>query len=88
MTQVAPRFNGFTRDAIQFLADLAANNDRAWFQPRKAAYERLLKEPMEALIAALAERLAERAIPLRADPKRSPFRIYRDTRFSADKSPH
>ena len=88
MTQVAPRFNGFTRDAIQFLADLAANNDRAWFQPRKAAYERLLKEPMEALIAALAERLAERAIPLRADPKRSPFRIYRDTRFSADKSPY
>ena len=81
-------FRGFRREAIQFLADLAANNERAWFQPRKADYERLLKEPMEQLCAALAERFAARAIPLRADPKRSPFRIYRDTRFSKDKSPY
>jgi len=88
MAVTAPPFTGFTREGIQFLADLAANNDRAWFQPRKAAYERLLKEPMEALIAALAVRLAANEIPLRADPKRSPFRIYRDTRFSADKSPY
>ena len=35
-------FKGFTRDAIQFLVDLAANNDRSWFQPRKADFERLL----------------------------------------------
>jgi uncharacterized protein (TIGR02453 family) len=40
------------------------------------------------MIAALAERLAARDVPLRADPKRSPFRIYRDTRFSRDKSPY
>jgi uncharacterized protein (DUF2461 family) len=81
-------FTGFTPDAIQFLADLAQNNDRAWFNPRKATYERLVKEPMEGMIEALAERLAARGIPLRADPKRSPFRIYRDTRFSRDKSPY
>ena len=81
-------FRGFSPDAIQFLADLADNNDRAWFQPRKAEFERLLKEPMEAMIAALAERLAARGVPMRADPKRSPFRIYRDTRFSRDKSPY
>jgi uncharacterized protein (TIGR02453 family) len=81
-------FRGFSREAIQFLADLAANNDRAWFQPRKADYERLLKEPMELLIVALAERFQARGIPLLADPKRSPFRIYRDTRFSKDKSPY
>ena len=36
-------FAGFTREALQFLADLAANNERAWFAPRKADYERLLK---------------------------------------------
>ena len=84
----AAAFDGFTPDAIQFLADLARNNDRAWFQPRKADYERLLKEPMERLIVALADRLAARGVPLRADPQRSPFRIYRDTRFSADKSPY
>lgn len=81
-------FSGFRPEAIDFLADLAQNNDRAWFQPRKADYERLLKEPMEALVAALAERFEARDIPLRADPKRSMFRIYRDTRFSKDKSPY
>src|SRR5688572_10835729 len=83
-----PTFRGFSRDAIQFMVDLALNNERAWFQPRKADYERLLKEPMEGLCAALAERFEARGIPLFADPKRSPFRIYRDTRFSRDKSPY
>lgn len=81
-------FSGFKREAIQFLADLAANNDRAWFQPRKADYERLLKEPLEQLCGALDERFRARKIPLSADPKRSVFRIYRDTRFSKDKSPY
>ena len=84
----APRFAGFTPAAIQFLADLAANNDRAWFTPRKAEFERLLKEPMESMIAALGDRLAARGVPMQADPKRSPFRIYRDRRFSKDKSPY
>jgi uncharacterized protein (TIGR02453 family) len=88
MAVTAPPFAGFSPDAIQFLADLAQNNDRAWFQPRKAEYERLLKEPLEAMIAALADRLAARGVPMLADPKRSPFRIYRDTRFSKDKSPY
>ena len=46
------RFSGFRPEAIDFLAELAQNNDRAWFQPRKADYERLLKEPMEALVTA------------------------------------
>ena len=81
-------FAGFTREALQFLADLAANNERAWFAPRKADYERLLKHPLEALCVELAERFGERDIPLVADPARSPFRIYRDTRFSKDKSPY
>ena len=43
-------FPGFRPEAIQFLADLAANNERDWFQPRKAEFERLLKEPFEALV--------------------------------------
>jgi uncharacterized protein (TIGR02453 family) len=88
MAVAAPPFAGFSPAAIQFLADLAQNNDRAWFQPRKAEYERLLKQPLEAMIAALAERLQARGVPMLADPARSPFRIYRDTRFSKDKSPY
>ena len=83
-----PSFEGFRPEAVQFLADLAANNRREWFQARKADYERLLKRPMEALVEALGPRFAERGLPLQADPKRSIFRIYRDTRFSKDKSPY
>ncbi len=81
-------FPGFSPDAVDFLAELRENNERSWFQPRKAEFDRLLREPMEALVTDLAERLAARGIPLRADPKRSIFRIYRDTRFSKDKSPY
>ncbi|MEA2546300.1 MAG: hypothetical protein QOI09_1573 [Chloroflexota bacterium] len=88
MAIAAATFTGFRPEAVQFLADLAANNERAWFQPRKAEFERLLKQPLEALIAALADRFAERGIPLRADPAKAPFRIYRDVRFSKDKSPY
>jgi uncharacterized protein (TIGR02453 family) len=88
MAVATPTFTGFRPEAIQFLADLTANNERAWFQPRKAEFERLLKEPLEALIEALAGRFEARDIPLRADPARSPFRIYRDVRFSKDKSPY
>jgi uncharacterized protein (TIGR02453 family) len=81
-------FTGFRPEAVEFLAELAANNERAWFQPRKAEYERLLKEPLEALCMALEDRFRERGIPLRADPAKSPFRIYRDVRFAKDKSPY
>ena len=88
MPTIPDPFGGFTPGALQFLADLAENNDRAWFQPRKADYERLIKGPFEALCVALADRFAARGLPLRADPARSPFRIYRDVRFSKDKSPY
>ena len=89
MAVIAPTFTGFRPEAIQFLADLAANNERAWFQPRKAEYEALLKEPMEAALRRAGGASSVAAdIPLHADPARSPFRIYRDTRFSKDKSPY
>jgi uncharacterized protein (TIGR02453 family) len=79
---------GFSGEALQFLADLAEHNERTWFQPRKADYERLLKEPMEGLVAALGDRFASRGIPIEADPRHAIFRIYRDVRFSKDKSPY
>ena len=88
MTVSGPTFAGFSEAGIQFLADLAEHNDRAWFQPRKADYERLLKEPLEALCVALDAAFRDRGVPLLADPARSPFRIYRDVRFARDKSPY
>ncbi len=81
-------FAGFRPEAIQFLVELTENNTRDWFAPRKADYERLLKAPMEALCVALEEQFRARDIPLHADPARSPFRIYRDVRFSKDKRPY
>lgn len=81
-------FHGFHPDAIDFLVELAQNNERSWFQPRKADYERLLRRPMQALVAALAVELAVRGVPLQADPERSIFRIHRDTRFARDKTPY
>ena len=81
-------FGGFSHEGLQFLVDLALNNDRSWFQPRKARYERLLKEPLAALCEAVGAEFLARGVPLVADPQRSPFRIYRDVRFSRDKSPY
>jgi uncharacterized protein (TIGR02453 family) len=81
-------FTGFRPEALGFLVELALNNDRSWFQPRKADYEVLLKEPLEQLCTALDAELRARGIPLSADPARSPFRIYRDVRFAKDKSPY
>ena len=60
---VATTFAGFTPEGIQFMADLAANNDRAWFQPRKADYERLVKEPMELLMVAPRRQLGDPGRP-------------------------
>jgi uncharacterized protein (TIGR02453 family) len=88
MTNEPGPFRGFTRAGIQFLADLGEHNDRAWFQPRKAEFERLLKGPLEALCVSLEALFRARGLPLTADPARSPFRIYRDLRFSRDKSPY
>jgi uncharacterized protein (TIGR02453 family) len=81
-------FAGFSPKARTFLRELAAHNDRDWFQPRKAEYERLLKDPLEELCLALSVEFATRNLPLESDPRKSPFRIYRDIRFSKDKSPY
>jgi uncharacterized protein (TIGR02453 family) len=84
---MSTEFTGFRPEALEFLVELALNNDRAWFQPRKRDYETLLKEPLEQLCVALDVELRARGVPLSADT-RSPFRIYRDVRFSKDKSPY
>ncbi len=81
-------FQGFRPEALDFLVELALNNDRSWFGPRKAAYEALLKRPLEQLCTAVNLEFLARGLPLAADPARSPFRIYRDVRFSKDKAPY
>lgn len=77
----------FDRELFKFLRELAANNERPWFNANKARYERHVKEPSLAFVEDMALRLPAVAPQLVAD-KRSLFRIYRDTRFSKDKTPY
>ncbi len=85
---MASGFNGFPEEAVKFLRSLKRNNRREWFQPRKHLYEQHVKAPMLELAAALNAGLARFAPDYVTDPKKAIFRIYRDTRFSHDKTPY
>lgn len=76
----------FTPDAFAFFADLAAHNDRDWFAANKTRYERAVKTPFAALLAAVTLRLEDSDTPYSGGAA-TMFRIHRDTRFSRDKSP-
>jgi len=78
----------FTPAALRFLRGLTRNNAKPWFEAHKADYERDVRAPMRALIEDLDVRFARFAPEFTGDPKRSMFRIYRDVRFSRDKSPY
>jgi len=81
----------FNRSLFQFLRDLKVNNNREWFQANKARYEAEVKGPVLAFVLAFAEPLESINKHFRADPRPvggSMFRINRDTRFAADKSPY
>jgi len=80
----APRFSP---KALAFLRALKRNNRRDWFTPRKDQYDALLRKPMLDVVEHLAVEFSAFAPELSAGPK-SLFRIYRDTRFSSDKTPY
>jgi uncharacterized protein (TIGR02453 family) len=73
---------------LAFLRNLARNNDREWFTPRKAVFEAELKEPMLAIIRKVSEAMESFALAYVRQAEKCLFRIYRDTRFSADKQPY
>jgi len=80
-----------TPDLFRFLEDLKANNDRTWFKSNQARFEETVREPLLAFISAFEEPLAAISPSMLAVAKKSGgsmFRIYRDTRFSKDKSPY
>ncbi len=85
---LSPQFSGFSPEAISFLRALKRNNRREWFQPRKEKYESLIKHPMMELVSCLNEELAAFAPEYMTPPQKAVFRIYRDTRFSHDKTPY
>mgnify|MGYP001575840130 CR=1 FL=1 len=83
-----PPFEGFPKEGIAFLKQLKKNNTREWFTEHKIAYEENVKLPMLSLIVAMKAEFQHHAPDIEADVKRSMFRIYRDTRFSKDKTPY
>ncbi len=81
-------FPGFSPDAIKFLRALKRNNRRDWFQPRKEKYEALIKAPMLEFVASLNQEFTRFAPAYVTPPEKAVYRIYRDTRFSPDKTPY
>ena len=81
----------FTNATFRFLEELAANNNRPWFEKNRPRYEEHVKEPAMRFITDFRPLLKRISPHFRADPRPvggSMFRIYRDTRFSKGKSPY
>jgi uncharacterized protein (TIGR02453 family) len=85
MPAAAPRFTART---LSFLGRLKRNNRREWFNAHREEYERDVREPMIAVIERLAIDFRAFAPDMVASPKLSFYRIYRDTRFSENKTPY
>ena len=84
-------FAGFPADFFVFFEELAANNNRAWFNENKSRYYDSVVNPVSEFIVCMAPRLKAISPHYTADPRPhggSMFRIYRDARFSKDKSPY
>jgi uncharacterized protein (TIGR02453 family) len=81
-------FTGFSPAAIRFFHDLEENNYKPWFEANKPVYEKEIVQPFKALVTALTP--AMYAIDPRFEfrPNRVLSRIYRDIRFSHDKTPY
>jgi uncharacterized protein (TIGR02453 family) len=81
-------FTGFPKEGIAFLKGLEKNNNREWFQARKETFDAAVKAPMEELVEAINARLVKFAPQHVTEPRKAVYRIYRDTRFSKDKTPY
>lgn len=84
-------FRGFKPLTVSFLQELSDNNNRNWFSQNKHRYEKDVLTPALDYISAMSEPLAKISSNFTAIPKRiggSLMRIYRDTRFSKDKTPY
>ncbi|HJU75711.1 MAG TPA: DUF2461 domain-containing protein [Gemmatimonadaceae bacterium] len=81
-------FKGFSRKALTFLRQLKRNNQRDWFEENKPSYVADVQDVMRAFVQEMDTRFGRFAPEIVGDQKKSIFRIYRDVRFSKDKSPY
>lgn len=78
----------FSDDFRQFFRDLEANNEREWFLENKKRYEKVVKKPFQDFVQEMIARMRIEDEAIAIAPKDAIFRINRDVRFSADKSPY
>jgi len=78
----------FTKDFTNFFKELAGNNNRDWFMANKSRYEESVKKPFELFIEDMITRLSKEDKRINMTAKESIFRIYKDVRFSKDKTPY
>lgn len=83
------QFDGFKEEALPFLDEIEQNNNKAWFEANRYRWEDLILAPNKAYVEEMGEHLIALAPFIKAQPKAggSLFKIYRDTRFSHDKTP-
>jgi uncharacterized protein (TIGR02453 family) len=84
-------FTGLPKDYFDFFHELKANNNREWFNDNKPRFRASVQEPLAAFVEAMAPRLKKVSKHFVADPRLnggSVFRIYKDVRFSKDKTPY
>ncbi len=84
------KFNGFPVETLRFLSDLRLNNNKPWFEAHKGEYERFVLEPLQNLVMDIGPFMLTIDPDFEARPRvdKTISRIYRDTRFSHDKSPY
>ncbi len=86
-----PDFDGLPADYFKFFNELKANNNREWFNDNKPRFRESVQEPLAAFVEAMAPGLKKISKHIVADPRLnggSVFRIYKDVRFSKDKTPY
>ncbi len=77
-----------SKESLSFLKKLEKNNNREWFKTHKKTYESDIKIPFESFITTLIEKVSDFDPLIDLPAKKAIFRIYRDTRFSKDKTPY
>lgn len=83
-----PAFVGFPSEGFRLLRQLKKNNNRDWFNEHKSAYRETVEQPMEKLVSAVGEACRGLGLPLHPKEKNPVMRVYRDIRFSPDKTPY
>jgi len=83
-------FSGFSRQTVDFFVQLARHNNREWFEQNRQLYDSQVVAPARRFVTAMGQKIKTLCDGIRAEPRvnGSLFRIYRDMRFSADKSPY